>query len=424
MWYNAGMGKLIELNDGLRLVVCENPAVRSVSAGIFVAAGAVNETPEEAGISHFIEHMVFKGTRRRSVFDVVNDIDSVGAQINAYTSRAHTCYHTVSRDAHAAECLDVLADIYLDPLFDEDALERERNVVIEEINEAEDTPDDLCVDRLFSAFFKGHPLGNNILGTKKSLAALTSDSLRAYRRKFYTPARTVVSVAGNITAEQAEELVKEKFASFSGESLPRVPLPPARHALGAFTRRKKDIEQVHIALAFPGVAYGSKLHMAANIVSSAFASEMSSRLFQTVREKLGLCYGIYGYLSAYENNGAYVIATSISPANAERAAEAIRDEIRLLLKEGLTPAELEKGREQLKTALVLGQEKTSVTMMAQGRHALMTGELYDIDARLAELDRVTAEDAREAAETMFRPHRAAVSVVGRDPADISSVIRG
>ena len=211
---------------------------------------------------------------------------------------------------------------------------------------------------------------------------------------------------------------------FSFPNSCRVPLPSARHASGAFTRRKKDIEQVHIALAFPGVAYGSKLHMAANIVSSAFASEMSSRLFQTVREKLGLCYGIYGYLSAYENNGAYVIATSVSPANASLAAEAIRDEIRLLLKEGLTPAELEKGREQLKTALVLGQEKTSVTMMAQGRHALMTGELYDIDARLAELDRVTAEDAREAAETMFLLDRAAVSVVGRDPADISSVIRG
>ena len=174
MWYNNAMNEMIVFDSGLRLIVSPNPAVRSVAAGVFVGAGSAYETPEQSGISHFIEHMMFKGTANRTAFDIVNEIDSLGAQINAYTTKSSTCYYTLSRDVHAAECLDVLSDMYFNASFDGGELKKERKVVLEELNESEDTPDDLCMEKLSAAFFKGHPLEKPILGTRKSLHAMNA----------------------------------------------------------------------------------------------------------------------------------------------------------------------------------------------------------------------------------------------------------
>lgn len=418
MCYNNRMQKLIEFESGLKLVLVQNPAVRSVALGVFVGAGVVKETPELAGISHFIEHMVFKGTKHRSSFDIVNEIDSIGAQINAFTAKSYTCFYTVSMDTNVEKCADVLSDIYLNPRFDGEELERERRVVIEEINESEDTPDDVCLERLLSAFFKDSPLEKPILGTKETLSAMTGDTLANYHKKHYVADNTVISIAGNISEKSAIELVKRYFESrflqadgYGAQALNKADF----HS--ALTVRKKPIEQAHVAFAFPAYAYDDPRAVAVQLLSVIFSMEMSSRLFQSVREKLGLCYSIVGYPSTYENNGAYIIYTATNPDNVQKAVKAIRGEIDLLLKDGVTDAELLKGKEQLKTSLVLGQESTSAMMRAFGSHAVQTGRLYDFDLRISAIDGTTKEDILSVAKHIFDLDRACASLVSPE-ADI------
>lgn len=393
---------MIEFKSGLKLVLVQNTAVRSIALGVFVGAGVVKETADIAGISHFIEHMVFKGTANRSSFDIVNEIDCIGAQINAFTSKSYTCFYTVSLDSNADKCADVLSDIYFNPKFDAEELERERRVVIEEINESEDTPDDVCIERLLTGFFKGHPLEKPILGSKKTLASMTPKTLKDYHKKYYIPSNTVISIAGNISEKSAIELVKRHFEdNISGEcSHERVPVEKAQ-SRSAFTKKKKQIEQAHLAFAFPSYAYNDKRAVAVQLMSVIFSMEMSSRLFQSVREKLGLCYTIMGYPSTYENNGAYIIYTATNPDSVEKAVKAIRGEIDLLLEKGVADEELNKGKEQLKTSLVLGQESTSAMMRTFGTHAIQTGSLYDFDARIAAIDGTCKEDILSAARYVF-----------------------
>ncbi|MCM1306616.1 MAG: insulinase family protein [Bacteroides sp.] len=416
------MQKLIEFESGLKLVLVQNTAVRSVALGVFVGAGVVKETPEIAGISHFIEHMVFKGTKTRSSFDIVNEIDSIGAQINAFTSKSYTCFYTVSIDTNVGKCADVLSDMYFNPLFDGEELARERRVVIEEINESEDTPDDVCTERLLSAFFKDNPLEKPILGSKKTLEKMTSATLKNYHDKYYTAANTVISIAGNISEKSAIELVKRHFESkFSRkDSTARVELEKAdSHSI--FTKKKKQIEQAHVAFAFPAYAYDDDRAVAVQLLSVIFSMEMSSRLFQSVREKLGLCYTVIGYPSSYENNGAYIIYTATNPENVEKAVRAIRGEIDLLLEKGVTDAELNKGKEQLKTSLVLGQESTSAMMRTFGSHAVQTGKLYDFDARISAIDNTGKDDILNAARHIFDLSKACGSIVS--PADGVDVLK-
>lgn len=419
------MQKMINFPSGLKLVFVQNTAVRSVALGVFVGAGVVRESAETNGISHFIEHMVFKGTQKRTAFDIVNEIDSIGAQINAYTSKSYTCFHTVSLDVNADKCADVLADMYFNPSFDENELEKERRVVIEEINESEDTPDDLCLERLMSNFFKGCTLEKTILGTKKTLKSMTSDTLREYHAKHYVAPNTVISIAGNMTQEQAVALVEKHFESKFEKGVTYDAQPvSARPAHSTSCKKKKDVEQSQIAFAFPCYPYNDDRGVAMQLMSVIFSMEMSSRLFQSVREKLGLCYTIYGYPSAYENNGAFIVYTSTSPENAEKAVLAIREEIDLLLEKGVSEQELEKGKQQLKTSLVLGQESTSAMMRTFGAHAVQTGQLYDFDKRIAKIDATTAQDVLKASRDVFDFSNVCSSIVAKDDSiDILSAIK-
>ncbi len=403
---------MIYYKSGLRLVFVQNTAVRSVAIGVFVGAGVVKETSQQAGISHFIEHMVFKGTENRSSFDIVNEIDSIGAQINAFTAKEYTCFHTVSIDTNAQKCADVLSDMYFNPKFDSVELEKERRVVLEEINESQDTPDDLCVEKLMCNFFAGCALEKPILGSKETLSNMTSQTLKEYHDKHYVAKNTVISIAGNLTEDEAVHIVDKYFESkFAKEQeYENVPVKVRPHN-SQLCSEKKAIEQSHIGMAFPAYAYNDDRAVAMQLMSIIFSTEMSSRLFQSVREKHGLCYTIYGYPSAYQTNGAFVIYTSTSPKNALKAVEAIRDEIKLLTDSGVSDEELNKGKEQLKTSLVLGQESTSAMMRAFGSHALRTGELYDFDKRIEHIDSVTKDDVLNVARQIFDFDNVCMSLV-------------
>ncbi len=396
------------------MVLVPNRAVRSVSIGIFVNAGTEYETPREAGISHFIEHMVFKGTETRSAFDIANETDSIGAVLNAYTSKSHTCFYTTSLDTHMEKCFDVLTDMYLNPKIDITDLENERKVVFEEINECEDLPDDVCLEILLGERYSGHPLGTPILGYKKALSKLKRDDLKNYMERRYTPENTVVAFAGNVDEETCTALVNKYLESKVLKTKSSRELTH-HEPKASYVSKKKKISQSHIAIAFPSYEFGDDRAYIVNLMSSVFASEMSSRLFQSIREKLGLCYTISGSSSIYEKNGTYIIYTATSPENTESAIRAIKKEIDLLVDKGITEEELKKGKEQLKTSLVLGQESTSAMMRAFGRYASITGELYDTDRTLKIIDSATLENVSEVAKFIFDFDKVTLSIVSSNP---------
>ena len=408
------MRKIITFDSGLKLVLVPNNAVRSVSIGIFVNAGTEYETHKEAGISHFIEHMVFKGTATRSAFDIANETDSIGAMLNAYTTKSHTCFYTTSLDTHMEKCFEVLTDMYLNPKFDPADLESERKVVFEEINESDDMPDDVCLETLMTSRFDGHPLGKPILGYKDTLSNMNRDDLVDYMKRRYTPDNTVVTFAGNVEEGTCVALVEKYLESKVAKTKSKC--NHTHHDTKAVYKGvKKDISQAHIAMAFPSYGFGDEKLNVLNLINAVFAAEMSSRLFQSIREKLGLCYTISGSMSAYEMNGSYIIYTATSPENTESAIRAIKNEIDLLLRDGITEEELKKGKEQLKTSLVLGQESTSAMMRAFGRYASITGKLYDTDKVLSIIDSATLEDVKSVAKHVFDYNKITMSIVSSNP---------
>lgn len=418
------MSKMIEFPSGLKVVLVSNTAVRSLAIGVFVRAGAEYEKPSESGISHFIEHMVFKGTATRSAFDIANETDGIGANINAYTSKTNTCYYTTSLAEHGEECMDVLSDMYFNPKFDAEDLENERKVIYEEINEGEDDPCDVCYESIFSAYFKGHPIGKPILGTKKSLAKLTRDNLFDYMHRRYTPENTVVSMAGNITEEECRRLIEKYFESRMQKSAKKKDKHVAHELTSCSVTKKKKITQSHIAIAFPCYEIGDDRGYYVGLLSSIFASEMSSRLFQSVREKLGLCYSINGSSASYDKNGTYVIYTATSPENAVKAVQAIKKEIEILLADGVTDEEMNRAKEQVKTSLVLGQESTSANMRVYGRVACLQNRLYDIDRVLKIISGATKEDLLETAKFIFDFSKVGVAhVSGNVEQDLLAVLK-
>lgn len=406
------MEKIFEFDNGLRFVCVENNSVRSIALGVFVGAGSINETAKISGVSHFIEHMTFKGTTARTAFDIVDEIDSIGAKINAFTSKNQTCYYTVSLDKNIEKCAEVLSDLYFNPTFSNEELERERRVILEEISESNDSPDDVCMERLAETFFKGHPLSRAILGTKKSLLALTQEDLFAYKKESYTADNTVIVISGNLDIESAKAIVVKYFVNnFDDKKCGLAEIPPATYN-SALTQKTKKTEQTHIAFAFPAIAFEDSRDVALQLLCMVFGLEMSSRLFQRVREQLGLCYTIYAYPSFYKKEGTVTIYTSTNPSSTIEAVKAIKSEIELLLDKGITEKELEKGKEQMKAGLVLGQESTLGIMRAYGRNALFSGKLYDIDEKIERIDKLTGDDILNVARDVFDFTKVSASFVG------------
>jgi predicted Zn-dependent peptidase len=418
------MEKLFRFENGLRLAYVQNPFVRSVALGVFVGAGSAFENQNQNGISHFIEHMTFKGTKTRSAFDIVNEVDSIGAKINAFTTKHSTCYYTVSLGKNIGFCAEILSDLYFEATFSEDEIDRERKVVLEELSENEDTPDDVCLDNLAAVAFKGHPLSRTILGTKKTLENLSQKDLFAYKKDAYTADNTVVVVVGDVEFETAKELVEKHFANrFEKDECVLCSLAPAS-ITSAGVKKTKRIEQAHISFAFPGVPFDGDGASALELLCMVFGLEMSSRLFQRVRERLGLCYTIYAYPSFYPKEGSLIIYTSTNPQSVEKAVRAIRSEIDLLLKDGITDAELDKGKEQMKTGLVLRQESTTAVMRAYGRNVQFLGELFDIDKKIAQIDALTLDDIIAVSKKVFDFQKVASSYVGaKTDLDILELIK-
>ena len=397
------------LPNGVRILTEHVPGVRSASLGIWVGTGSRHESAAENGAAHFIEHMLFKGTGRRTAGELAEEMDAVGGQINAFTTKECTCFYARVLDTHLNQAADILCDMFFHSKFDDADVETERGVILEEIGMYEDNPEDLCAERLAGAVFKGSSLARPILGRKATLEKMDGAWLREYQREHYGPDRIVVALAGSFTDADAQALA-DRFAGLEGR--PGRAVRPAAYVPGV-TVKKKAIEQNHLTLAFPGIPFADPRRFQMQLLSSILGGGMSSRLFQQVREQKGLCYSIYSYGTCHDDTGYFGVYTALGKETEGQALDTILAVIRDFADHGVTQAELDRAREQSKANVLMGLESTQSHMSSLGRGEILQGEVLDEDQIIAAYDAVTREDVRALARALFRFENASLSAVGR-----------
>jgi predicted Zn-dependent peptidase len=418
------MNRIYTFSNGLRLALCSLEHTRSIAIGVFVGAGAANETKERNGIAHFTEHLLFKGTSKRSAFDIANEMESVGAMINAFTARHMTCYYTISTDEHTELCMDVLSDLFFNAkLLDED-VDKERKVILEEISRDEDDPEDVCTEGLASVFYGDSYMGRAILGTRENVQRFTAKDIKSFMEDYYVSGNTIISISGHFDEEKIIALADEFFAKKFNAGKDIAPLDEVDTHSALFTKIK-DTEQANIAFAFPSYHFGYEKREIVSLLSSVFGGGMSSRLFQNVREKQGLAYEIYSIVGADMKAGSFCIFIGTNPKNSEQATLAIREEINKLKESGITEQEFNKGLQQLKSNLVLGAESSLSLMRANGRNMVMQGKMFDINERLDVINSLTLEDVRKAINYIFNYENVSASYVGpKIDVDVFKLIKG
>lgn len=375
--------------NGLRIVTEEVPHAVSTSVGVFVKVGSRNEAPHENGLTHFIEHMLFKGTAKRSAKDIARAFDRIGGDMNAYTSKEYTCYYATVLSSHAHEAVDVLADMFFHSAMAEEEIEKERHVVLEEIHMAEDMPDDDVHEQLWAVMYPDNPIGAPILGKEETLATFDAAVIRAFMDRHYTPDNTIISIAGRIEPGLVEE-IKDLFGTFERSSGGRGHTVPEFNS--GVSLKQKETEQAHVCIGFPGVALTDATVYSATLFNSILGGTMSSRLFQEVREELGLAYSIYSYHSAYEDHGTFAIYAGTANEQLEKLRSVIDNSLSKLKEHGVNAMELDDSKEQLKGSLLLGLESSSARMSRNGRQLLLLGMLESAEQAIRKIDAVTCED--------------------------------
>ncbi|MGE6631454.1 M16 family metallopeptidase [Bacillus sp. NPDC077027] len=392
------MVKTYTCQNGVRIVLENNPTVRSVAIGVWIGTGSRHETKEINGISHFLEHMFFKGTKTRSARDIAESFDRIGGQVNAFTSKEYTCYYAKVLDSHAGYALDVLADMFFHSAFDEEELKKEKNVVYEEIKMYEDTPDDIVHDLLSKAVYGEHSLGYPILGTEETLSTFNGDSMRKYMDEYYTPDRVVISVAGNVEDTFISE-VEKLFGSYEGNEQKRSMQAPEFH-YGKMAR-KKETEQAHLCLGFNGLPVGDKSIYDLIVLNNVLGGSMSSRLFQDVREDKGLAYSVFSYHSSYADNGMLTIYGGTGANQLNLLSETILKTLDILKRDGITKKELENSKEQMKGNLMLSLESTNSKMSRNGKNELLLGKHRTLDEIIDEINKVTLDGVNTLSKRIF-----------------------
>lgn len=403
------MVEKIVLPNGVRLVHEHMPQMRSCALGLWVESGARHEPKELCGISHYIEHMLFKGTETRTAAGLAADFDAIGGQVNAFTTKEHTCFYCRTLDSHLPEAAELLCDMFFHSVFADRDMDLERQVIIEEIGMYEDTPEDLVSEILTAAVYDGYPLGRPILGTKETLAGMKGETLLAYQKKCYTPENTVVALCGSYTDADLKMLA-DRFSAM--EKRPAPQRDDAQYQASLVTR-KKDIEQNHLMVCFPALPAGSDRRYDLQVLNNAFGGGMSSRLFQKVREEKGLCYAIYSFSTAYVGTGVLGIYTALSQETELSALRLIREEIERLLDGGLTEDELRRNKEQLKANVIMGMESTSSRMMSVARGEYLYGRAHTPEDIIRGFDAVTLDSVQSLAREIFQFDKASLSAVGQ-----------
>lgn len=417
----GGPVRLTVLPGGLRVVTEAVPTLRSVTVGIWVGAGSRDESPAQAGASHYLEHLLFKGTRRRDALAISSAIDAVGGEMNAFTTKEYTCYYARVLDADLPLAVDVVSDLVTSSLIRPEDVESERGVILEEIAMHEDDPTDLVHDEFAAALFGDAPLGRPVLGTVESIEALSRSAVAGYYRRRYRPQDMVVAVAGNVHHGEVVRLVRRAFDQagvLGGDASPTPRRAPARaprtHARVRVVPRAT--EQANVVLGGVGVPRDDERRFALGVLNAALGGGMSSRLFQEVREKRGLAYSVYSFHTQYADTGMFGVYAGCAPAKVDDVLALCRDQLDKVAATGITLEELERGKGQLRGSLVLGLEDTGARMSRIGKAVLVHGEYLSIDEVLARVDAVSLDDVGGVAAEVLTA-RPTLAVVGPFDAD-------
>lgn len=391
------------LPNGLRVLCEQLPHLRSVSMGVWVKAGSILEREHENGLSHLIEHMAFKGTGRRSARQIAQEMDAVGGYLNAATSKLCTCYYAKVIDENLPLAADILSDIVRFPAIDPKELDKERNVVLEEISMTDDSPEDVAYDLIASAMFGKQPLGQTILGPRELIAGYTREDVLAFRARHYSPMNTCVAIAGNFDLNQVKDLMAQRFGDWTGGAGEIFPVNAVNQRPQTLTA-DKDTEQAHICLGYRGKPLGDADAYPMAVFNSILGGGMSSRLFQRIREESAMAYSVYSAPSAYPHCGDFTIYAAVSPRNVKTVLAQIDEETSLLVREGATQEEFDMAKAQLKGGFILGQESAYNRMNSMGSNMALMNRVITTDETIRRIEAVTPEDVRRvAAETLGGP---------------------
>ena len=392
------------LPNGVRIVTEHIPSVRSVSVGAWIGVGSRDETPDESGMCHFIEHMVFKGTRKRRMHHIAQRMENVGGYLNAFTSKEFTCYYSRCLDEHLPRALDTVLDLVVNPVFPEKELEREKDVVLEEMKMYEDTPDEYVFDLLDKAIYGKDAMGRPVIGTEESVTGFSRDSLVEFLSSNYTGERVVVAVSGNVAHARTVRLVQKALEgiSTSGRKTDRREAPETSIQNIVET---KPMQQAHLILGARGLDVHHSDRVALSVLNTVLGGGMSSRLNQNIREKDGYCYNIYSFANMHSDSGDFGVYMGTDATKADRSIKLIRRELDKLVQKPVSKTELERAKSQAKGAIMLGLENMSSRMMRIGRQELFYGRYFSLDEILDLLDQVTSEDLQRTATQIFAPER-------------------
>ncbi|MDX2034017.1 MAG: pitrilysin family protein [Blastocatellia bacterium] len=400
-----------KLSNGVVVVTERMPHVRSISFGVFLGTGSRHEGPEQHGLTHFLEHAVFKGSRKRTAAQIAEETDALGGHLDAFTGREMVGFYNKVLDEHLPRAFELIGDLVTNPAFDAGELAKERNVILEEIKMVEDTPDDIIFDIFCETFYPEHPLGRTILGTPASLATFKGKRIRQYYDAIYCPENMVIAAAGNLEHERLLEMAEAQYGHLkpAGAVLKATtPTPQAPLLL----RHKAELEQAHLVIGAPCPSLVSEDRYAAQILSVALGGGMSSRLFQSVREDLGLVYTIFASITPFKDCGYLNIYAGASTEQLEETIEATMSELEALKKELVSAEELNRNKDQLKASLMLALESTSSRMSGLAQQEMTFGRFITPDEVIARVEAVTAEDLHRLANEIFRPELFGVIVLG------------
>ncbi len=401
------------LSNGVRVVSERMESVKSVSIGVWVKVGSRDEADPERGLSHFLEHMFFKGTARRSAREIAREIDGLGGELNAFTSREGTTLYTKVLDQHLPQAVEVLADIFLNSVFDKKEIEKEKSIVLEEIKMVEDDPEDLVHDLHTERFWEGHPLGRPILGTVETVTGLTRDRIVEFLRRHYEPSRVVIAVSGRFDPASLLALLERAFGGF-GNGAARRTRPaqqPPRNTPATYLRRK-SLEQIHLCIGAAGLPQDHPERYALYALNTLLGGGVSSRLFQEVRENRGWAYAIYSSIAAYRDAGLCSIYAATSPQNAGKVVRAVLKEVKALRKDGPDSEELRRAKEHMKGSLMLSLESTSSRMSRLAKDEIYFGRYIPLEEVISRIDEVSPEGVRKLAGELFDRRGLALTALG------------
>jgi predicted Zn-dependent peptidase len=404
------MYQKVTLDNGINILTEELPHVRSVAIGFFVDVGSRDETEEISGVSHIIEHLMFKGTDKRSAKDIAETLDAVGGQLNAFTTKEFTCYYARVLDEHFDLAVDVLSDMFFNSKFDQQDIERERNVILEEIKMYEDAPDELVHDIFARSMWNGHALGRPIIGTAGVIANITREQIIDYYHKYYDPSKLIVAVAGNIehnrVVNKLQPVLERKKSNHSNRKL----VLPTPHR--DVVCRSKDTEQVHLCIGTPGLKLNDDNYYVLQVINTILGGGLSSRFFQEIREQRGLVYTVFSYHTSYHDAGLFCIYAGLSKENIDEVLELVLKQIWDIQNNGCSKEELQRAKDQLKGNLYLSLENVSTRMSRLGKSQLYLGQVMPPEEIVNLVNKVQGEDIQALASEMLKPENFSLATIG------------